>query len=557
MRYSRKQPRRCVAILPLLAAGLATLGPTPQPVRAQNALGDGTRLDRSLRVGSGGKNVGGRDFAAELRFRNAIITGNAPGGLSFRGDVGYKGPNEFFGNLPSDELFAFRRDSVYSGLAGMGLRGTDALQYQFAMTTGNAPPPGLTGTGVIRRSVVASSGAEIPAPPAEPRVTGDPGLTRPSLSQELADESGLTLWTLRSPSAYIAARGLSPTLLGVTTTPDGKQYGVAASTLRGIAPVALPPAEPEAPATEAIPPARLDLPATARPSDTIVKPETPETADRPLTPYEQLTRELEQISERMKPEEPAGAPTVEPGAGPTAPAPGGPGAGLPRPLWETWLDELRAQLEGRPTAREAEEAEEAAADVPFRSSTLELLRTTTSQVRTFVGDGVDAYSKHLQLGQQHLREGRYFDAEERFTAALSLRPGDTMAAIARIHAQLGSSMFLSASINLRGLLLRHPEVAAMRFEPDLLPRAERLEALTAQLATLTGGTEGSRRESALLLAYVARQRGDRATIGQALDVIRPPERAPGTKDDELDRLAMLLREVWLTDAESGPVKSDR
>src|SRR5437762_1643352 len=57
-------------------------------------------LDRNLQVGSGGVNTPTRpDFNTEVRMRNAIITGNAPGGVSFRGDVGYRAPGEFLGRL--------------------------------------------------------------------------------------------------------------------------------------------------------------------------------------------------------------------------------------------------------------------------------------------------------------------------------------------------------------------------------------------------------------------------------------------------------------------------
>src|SRR2546423_569446 len=100
--------------------------------RAQNG------VDRNVRVGSGGINPARPDFAAEVRLRNAIVTGNAPGGISFRGDVGYRAPGEFMGSLGSNDSFAFRRDSYYSGLGGLGIRGTDALQYQFAMATGHS-----------------------------------------------------------------------------------------------------------------------------------------------------------------------------------------------------------------------------------------------------------------------------------------------------------------------------------------------------------------------------------------------------------------------------------
>src|SRR5690606_2294464 len=100
------------------------------------------------------------DLAAEMRFRNAVVTGNAPGGLSFRGDVGYRAAGEFTGRLGADDTFSFRRDTVYSGLGGMGLRGTDSLQYQFALTTGMRPPPGFAGTpsAVTRTGTGSTSG---------------------------------------------------------------------------------------------------------------------------------------------------------------------------------------------------------------------------------------------------------------------------------------------------------------------------------------------------------------------------------------------------------------
>src|SRR6185295_6270421 len=72
--------------------------------------------DRNLQVGSGGVNAARPDFAQEVRFRNAIVTGNVPGGMSFRGNAGYVAPGELFTHLGSNDLFAFRRDSVYSGL---------------------------------------------------------------------------------------------------------------------------------------------------------------------------------------------------------------------------------------------------------------------------------------------------------------------------------------------------------------------------------------------------------------------------------------------------------
>jgi hypothetical protein len=129
--------------------GVLALAGSAGTAGAQNALGDGRLLDNNLSA-QGTANTPVRDLDAEIRFRNAIVTGNAPGGLSFRGDVGYTAPGEFRGELGSDSTFAFRRDSLVSGLAGAGIRGIDALQYQMALTTGSMPPQSLVG-GLLGR----------------------------------------------------------------------------------------------------------------------------------------------------------------------------------------------------------------------------------------------------------------------------------------------------------------------------------------------------------------------------------------------------------------------
>src|SRR6185295_9087936 len=132
------RPRSGLATL-IGSAGLA-LSLAVSPAAAQNALGNGTALDRNLQQGSGGKNAKGRDIKAEIQFQNAIITGNAPGGKSFHGDVGYLAADEIRANLGSNDLFSYYRDSSQSVLPAIGIRGTDALRYQYSLATGEAPP---------------------------------------------------------------------------------------------------------------------------------------------------------------------------------------------------------------------------------------------------------------------------------------------------------------------------------------------------------------------------------------------------------------------------------
>src|SRR5690242_13610043 len=83
---------------PLTAALLVALA---SPAIAQ--IGTGRALDRNLQRGSGGVNPRSNSYADELRFRNAVVTGNAPGGFSFRGDVGYRAAGEFSSRLGSDD----------------------------------------------------------------------------------------------------------------------------------------------------------------------------------------------------------------------------------------------------------------------------------------------------------------------------------------------------------------------------------------------------------------------------------------------------------------------
>ncbi|MBL4591662.1 MAG: hypothetical protein JKY96_06845, partial [Phycisphaerales bacterium] len=206
----------------------------------QDALGNGDALDASPST-RGRLNTQRPSFAAKLQFRNAIATGNAPGGLSFRGDLGYQAAGEFSGLLGSDTLFSFRRDSLYSGLAGMGIRGTEAVQYQFALTTGGHPPRDLMGNLAVSRDFGYQQAGFRSGMPNQPlSINTENRLTDPrgqSLSTLPLDQmNGSMLGTLRSSASYISTEGMQPMLLsvyrqGIEQTP----FGIVASNLRGIA----------------------------------------------------------------------------------------------------------------------------------------------------------------------------------------------------------------------------------------------------------------------------------------------------------------------------------
>lgn len=198
-RFALATPRTASCLTLSAAALLALAG----HARAQTALGDGRALDRNPQVGSGGYNPAAPSINDQIRLNNAIITGNAPGARSFRGYVGYGAPSDFRATVPSDTLYSFRRDSAISGAFGAGVRGTDALRYQFALSTGQALPQSI-----------AQSYASIP--------------------RAGSTTSASAASALRSTSEFLASQSARPTLVGARVDDQGYEWSVKASPLLGI-----------------------------------------------------------------------------------------------------------------------------------------------------------------------------------------------------------------------------------------------------------------------------------------------------------------------------------
>lgn len=563
----------------LAAALLAVCG------MAHAALGQNA-LDRNLQAGSGGVNPSGRDFAAEVRFRNGLITGNAPNGMSFRGNVGYRAPGEFAGRLGSDSSFLFRRDSVNSGLGGMGIRGTDALQYQMALTTGNKPPPNVIGVPVYGRTGIgATSGSLGPSGSAlrAEAIAGQDQLRDLKPTKPVApDTRGLSLQAVRSTSSYMANRGLEPLVVGYTRQ-EGAYKTVTSSVLRGISYDDLSGFDrSKLEAAEAKP-----LSPDAQPSTSLNTPAAPEKPLQKLpsgvepirTSYDDMVDRLKSMTPGAESTPNSAAELLKRGNDPAKPEK------AQTPEWQRRVDELRAQLaaaqkkaeEAKKTAPEAgapdqskpeegndkskdgkdgKQSEEdskdpdKSRDSQFDAKTLGMVRDAGGDIRTLAPPAFDAYSLQMQAGQQHLASGRYFDAEERFAAALSAKSGDPMAAIGRIHAEIGAGMYLSAAINLRALFLDHPEITAAKYGPELLPAKDRTQVTFERLTQLSGEGDGRGRDPALLLAYFGYQMGNVKAMNMGLE--RMVAGAPTDRADQLTRLATLLREVWTKPAQPAP-----
>lgn len=556
---------RLPLLMALSGAAVGLFGLTASAL-GQNALGDGTRLDRPLQRSGVPYNAPRPDFAEGVRLRNAIVTGNAPDGLSFRGDVGYRAPGEFSGLLGSNDLFSFRRDSLYSGLAGQGIRGTEALQYQFALSQGNRPGGSIL-TAPVMRGGAGVNAAAIVNPVPENRIDTDGAVgamvSRPASTMVDPDQRGLNLWTLRSPSAFVATRGLDPTIMGSAQDATGGPMALTASPLTGLrmeplgrtpdplfnpqdAPLPRPgtdeetPARPDAAAPLAVDPGRQDFaaPSTAEQRLAVGAPQE-------RSAYRELVERLAWRPGMPAPQDPADA-AIE--------------AARQEALVE--LDQQIAGLREVLTGERAPDAEgqaegegEALPPGAIDPKILELLRERGGRVSEFTKAGYDAYSTHMRRGQELLAAERYFDAEERFAAALNQRNADPMAAVGRLHAQIGASMFMSATINLRSLLTSNPELIGTRYAPELLPTEHRVREIMARLDELIAAGRGLPPDAGLLLAYLGYQTGDRTAIVRGLNAAsvaaRGSEESP--RDERLDALVRVLRDVWLS-PEAGAAK---
>jgi len=507
------------------------------PVSAQNANGSGNKLDRSNQKGSGGVNTTVQnDLQQSLMLRNAIVTGNAADGMSFRGNVGYVADREFRGELGSDDLFSFRRDSLYSGISGLGIRGTDALQYQFAMTTGSRPPTSIAGSLAISRDdfapVVQTAGVQSNA------VKPDQGPIRRVDPADQQDITGAGLWRLRSASGYLTDKSLASSYVGTINTGQGATYDVTASPLEGVRMFDPLSVSPES---------NTLRPITSMGAQNLIERLTPNTSATVdpdgLTGHERILSKLRDAYGQNTTTEPSDL--------------------VKRVLDQN--EKLRAYIEGVRSTNEPITADESLAPATettqnnedltprekllkdFESmnidpAVIEAMRQSTTMVDELVAQTNPGernyFAIHLNQGHKSMLGGNYFDAEARFALALSIKPGDPTASIARAHAQIGAGLTMSAATNLRETFTLNPTMINARYAPGLIPPDARLREMVPRLQSLAAGPGLRARQSALVLAYVGFQVRDKSLIKEGLDRLEL---------ETEDRLAAILRLVWLDD----------
>jgi hypothetical protein len=533
-------------------AGLAVSLSLAAPALAQRALGDGRALDSNLQLGSQGRNAPARDLMREFRLRNAIVTGRAPAGLSFRGDVGYGAEDDFRAPLGEDDLFGFQRDSAFSAITGRGIRGVEALQLQMQLTTGGYMPQGedYLPDPVIRRQMDATSVDSLK----------NEGYLDPQ--HRGRDPLEFNEGVLRSISESVTRRDQRPTLLRVIPgqdeqTPD--RYSVA-TPLRAIS-------EQDEVRSER----RLsDLMRVLDRMDTRVESEVPDVqpeSNRLEPRRDGRTEAYDRVIQRMLEREEAQGEDARPEPGEQlepgeregeAPADepevrtGADLAEEPELLAE--LRELREALmrpdretprfggNEEPDPEEMETAEKIRESI--RRAAKNLYDGAPIELDTIApaDDRVDLYSMHMNRGQELLAQGQWFAAEERFTSALGLRPGDPMAAVGRVHAQIGGGMFLSAGLNLQNLFRTNPELIDVRYGESLLPIGQRLDELRGLLNARLRGDDEFSRGAALVKAYLGYQVQRDEWVREGLDRI---EEIDAERGRDAATLPTVLRAAWL------------
>ncbi|MBT8485972.1 MAG: hypothetical protein KJO43_10360 [Phycisphaerae bacterium] len=544
--------RRLRPIHVAIPAVLVALGVVPVAA-GQNALGTGNALDRNLDPRYGGVNPAAP--IERFRDRNLIITRAVTAGREFRGVVGYGSPGEFAGEVGSDTLRRFRRDSAWSSVNFLNY-GNTYEQLRFGQDVGLLEYPR------VGRDVQARfEGQEIYQAPQliEARLRLDrisaASTTRshemlavePSMVGAFVDEEGNPHFVHASSLSGVGSTPVSQLsqLMGLSTLDKARVYEdvranrtVEVSTLGDafqanyvdLAGRLDQLRTPEDESTGAVNP-RID----GRVGPSVVGREPvrtleaiqaevatrfaerttgDQTADDPEAQMRELEEDLARLRARLA------------GRDPDAPSPDGETTDPE----STDFDPIRP-----PTTPDRPGAEQTLPTPPTSLEEFGVILRHGKQISQLASGDETRFDELLGMGEESLRDGDYFWAERRFNRALRFVPGHPMATAGLAHAQIGAGLNLSAALTLRSLFTYQPEMIDVEYTPELVPSRPRLiraiETITPRLEI-----ERDRATNAFLYAYIGRLLDDAAAVRQGLSVMEMA--APD------DPLLPLLKRIW-------------
>ncbi len=492
-------------------------------------------LDNNLQAGTQGINPTALSERDVYMFRNAVLTGNVAN-RSFRDNLGYTAPRDFRGELGSNDLYRFARDSYASGLALRGIRSLTSTHQVLAQTDPNSfahYPLARSGEGTdleeVRSRMVSRLMLPVGAPPAFNSMRGSV--------------------FIRSLAARSSDASLRGNIVGYSNTEAGGVIEVGASGLRGMFEESLMTAPaPGADANQPGPRTSGNALRTGERLDNRVNAGLPQPGQ---DPYIDLVEHFASAFDTTGLELPS---TL---ADPEA-------ENVFDERWQrmfTFEEQYRQlteilQQRGesgvtdtsalQPTLPEEPALESSTADerpTPYPTDIDTLLeRYLPKNIREDVrlqdlaGQTDTLFDKQMRRAQSLLNEGRYFDAESYFTTALAARPSHPLAKIGKLNSQIGAGLFLSAGATLRGLVVTHPEVFAVRYDERVLPSQERLDEIIEMLQERLEKRPSFTATSALLLSYLGHAVNDPELVDSGLEHLEAI--------DDPDELVPLLRALW-------------
>lgn len=530
-----EMPRR---FLPMVLVSLCLQGFLMTPT----ALSQGA-LDAGLQVGSKTNAAAKQE---DFRSRNLVVTGDVAAGRGFRGSVGYTAEGDFRGATGGDANVDFRRNSALSNPAlatgsvgagasfSIGRDSVSSLEYRRDFVGPGASGAAATddsrdayrqrldrlSTRLSSSELRSMEGESTPMARYQGREEADQGVLSVSEVRGVKRERDRDNITNERLSLYEAARLRADLRSGMLR--------MDAVRARSANPFVI-----ESPSDAVTTSAVRELPKPSR-GDAAARP-----ADTSATQYDRIIREIEE-NWRKRGERPEQSEAET--------------AAQARLEMGTAYERLRRDLGAEvPAATEpgpqhkdgvqvkvGSEAKTAQVDVSGAKLSLDdyaLLLKHGQRLDSFGDGGNDRINELLTQGQRAMHEGNSFVAEKRFEVALLMKPHDPRVQAGLLHCQIAANLAGSASITLRSLLAKHPEMMDVQYGAQALPPRDRID---RAMATVRDRLATGRRpvDDGLLLAYLGHLVGDTDAMRTGLDSVQG--------SSENDTLRQLLERLWLS-----------
>jgi hypothetical protein len=499
-------------------------------------------LDAGLQVGTKTNAAAKQE---DFRSRNLVVTGDVAAGRGFRGSVGYTAEGDFRGATGGDANVDFRRNSALSNPAlatgsvgagasfSIGRDSVSSLEYRrdFVGPSGTGAAASVSSTETSRQRLdrlstrLSSSelrgieGESTPMARYQGREESDQGVLSVSEVRGVKRERDRDNLTTERLSLYEAARlreDLRNGLLRLdavrarSTNPFVTQAPTDAVTTSSV--------------REIQKPSRTD--ASSRPADTSG------------TQYDRIIREIEENWRRRadRPEQSEAEVAAESQRAMSV--------AYERLRKELGVEE-RSVTEPVPTDKDVLQikvdsgAKPSQVEISGAKLSLDdyaLILKHGERLDSFGDGGNDRINELLLQGQRAMHAGNSFTAEKRFEVALLMRPHDPRVIAGLLHCQIAANLAGSASITLRSLLAKHPEMMDVKYGEQAMPPRDRIDrAMVTVKDRLAGGQRPV--DDGLLLAYLGHLIDDKDAIRTGLAAVKG--------SPENDTLRQLLERLWL------------